>query len=155
MCLSCFMPLIKTMTRSQLLEGPKCESQTKNNGKAKSRGTLIGSQHFRGQRGMLELQHGTKKSDKQFNYSFKFTSNQPSHWLVLYWSTFGARISHKRLRTHKTHHGPNSKETTTFPHIVYSTPFHKGYIQMAFCPGTPKGESRYCQGQNSRNFAGL
>jgi hypothetical protein len=33
---------------SQLLEGFKCESQTENSGKAKSRGKLPGSQHFRG-----------------------------------------------------------------------------------------------------------
>jgi hypothetical protein len=35
------------MMRSQLLEGFKCESQTENNKKVKSRGTLPGSQHFR------------------------------------------------------------------------------------------------------------
>ncbi len=35
------------MTHSQLLEGLKCESQTKNNGRARSRGTLPGSQHYR------------------------------------------------------------------------------------------------------------
>jgi hypothetical protein len=33
--------------------------------------------------------------------------------------------------THKTHHGPNSGEATTFPHIVYSVALHRGYIQMA------------------------
>jgi hypothetical protein len=39
------------MTRSQLLEGLKCESQTENNGRAKTRGTLLGSQHFGGVEG--------------------------------------------------------------------------------------------------------
>ncbi len=33
--------------------------------------------------------------------------------------------------THLTHHGPDSREATTFPHIVYSTPLRRGYIQMA------------------------
>ncbi len=32
-----------TMTRSQLLEGPKWEFQTKNNGKVRSQGTHLGS----------------------------------------------------------------------------------------------------------------
>jgi hypothetical protein len=35
------------VTRSQLLEGLKCESQIENNGRAKSRGMLPGSQHFK------------------------------------------------------------------------------------------------------------
>jgi len=36
---------------SQLLEGLKCESQTENNKRAKSWGTLLGSQHFGGVEG--------------------------------------------------------------------------------------------------------
>jgi hypothetical protein len=85
---------------------------------------------------VLELQDGTRKSDKQFSYSLESASNQPTHWLILCWSTFGARTNHKRLRTHKTHHGLDSREAITFPHIVYFAPLHEGYIQMAFCPGT-------------------
>jgi hypothetical protein len=103
---------------------------------------------------VLELQDGTRKSDKQFSYSFKSTSNQPTPWLILCWSTFGGRTSYGRLRTHKIHHCPDSGEATTFPHIVYSAALHGGYIQMAFCPGTPKGKSRNCQSYDSRNFVG-
>jgi hypothetical protein len=88
---------------------------------------------------MLELRNGTRKNDNQFSYSLESASNQPTHWLVLCWSTFGARTSHERLWTHKTHHGLDWGEATTFPHIVYFAPLRKGYIQMAFCPGTPKG----------------
>jgi hypothetical protein len=43
---------------------------------------------------------------------------------------------------HKTHHGPDSREATTFPHIVFSAPHFEDYIQMALFPGTPKLESR-------------
>ncbi len=43
---------------------------------------------------------------------------------------------------HKTHHGPDSGEATTFPHIVFSAAPRGGYIQMALFPGTPKLESR-------------
>jgi len=39
------------MTHSQLLEGFKCESQTENNGRVRSRTTLPGSQHFGGVKG--------------------------------------------------------------------------------------------------------
>jgi hypothetical protein len=34
--------------------------------------------------------------------------------------------------THLTHHGPNSGEAITFPHIVYSAALRRGYIQMVF-----------------------
>jgi hypothetical protein len=45
---------------------------------------------------------------------------------------------------HKTHHGLDSGEATTFPHIVFSTPLRRDYIQMALFPGTPKLESQNC-----------
>ncbi len=45
---------------------------------------------------------------------------------------------------HKTHHGPDSGEATTFPHIVFSASHFGDYIQMALFPGTPKLESRNC-----------
>jgi hypothetical protein len=45
---------------------------------------------------------------------------------------------------HETHHGPDSREATTFPHIVFSAPHFGDYIQMALFPGTPKLESRNC-----------
>jgi hypothetical protein len=44
--------------------------------------------------------------------------------------------------THKTHHGSDSGEATTFPHIVFSATLRWGYIQMALFPETPKLESR-------------
>jgi hypothetical protein len=46
--------------------------------------------------------------------------------------------------THLTHHGPDSGEATTFPLIVFFAALRRGYIQMAFFPGTPKLESRNC-----------
>ncbi len=57
------------------------------------------------------------------------------------WSTFGARMNHRQIWTHKTHHGPDLGEATTFPLILYYVPLHKAHIQMAFCPETPKWES--------------
>jgi hypothetical protein len=51
---------------------------------------------------------------------------------------------------HKTHHGPDSGEATTFPHIVFSAPHFGDYIQMALFSrdsqvGVPK-LSRNCPG---------
>jgi len=51
--------------------------------------------------------------------------------------------------THLTHHCPNSREATTFPHIVFSAALYGGYIQMVFFPGTPKEESRNYPGLES------
>ncbi len=45
---------------------------------------------------------------------------------------------------HLIHHGPDSGEVTTFLLIVFSAPLHRGYIEMAIFPGTPKLESRNC-----------
>jgi hypothetical protein len=44
---------IVKLTRSQFLEGPKCESQTKNNKKARNRGMFLGSQHLKGVEGRV------------------------------------------------------------------------------------------------------
>jgi hypothetical protein len=41
------------VTQSQLLEGPKCESQTEDNKKARSQSTLPGSQHLKGVEGRV------------------------------------------------------------------------------------------------------
>jgi len=42
------------VTHSQLLEGLKCESQTENNERVRTRGMLPGLQHFRGVEGRVE-----------------------------------------------------------------------------------------------------
>ncbi len=70
--------------------------------------------------------------------------NKPPTWLVHIpghpW-VLGQATS---TLTHKTHHGPDSGEVTTFPHILFSVALCRGYIQMVLFPGTPKLESRNC-----------
>ncbi len=44
----------------------------------------------------------------------------------------------RATRTHKTHHGPDLGEATTFPLIVFSAPRFGDYIQMALFPGSPE-----------------
>jgi hypothetical protein len=51
---------------------------------------------------------------------------------VLCGNTFGAKTSHGQTQTHKTHHGPDLGEATTFSLIVYFAPLHEVHIQMAF-----------------------
>jgi len=53
---------------------------------------------------------------------------------------------------HLTHHGPDSGEATTFPHIVFFALLRGTCIQMAFIPRTPKEESWNCPGLDSQNF---
>jgi hypothetical protein len=62
---------------------------------------------------------GTRTRDKWVNYSHKPT-HETTSWLVHNWITFGAWISHEHTQIHKTHHGPNLGEPTTFPLIVFS-----------------------------------
>ncbi len=69
-----------------------------------------------------------------------------------FWNTLGARTSHRQPWTHKTHHGMDSREATTFPHIIFSMSLRDTYIQMVFCPGTPKEESQNYIGLDSRDF---
>jgi len=68
-----------------------------------------------------------------------------------FWNTLDAKTSHRQPWTHKTHHGPDSGEVITFPHIVYSMPLRSTHIRMAFCPRTPKEEFRNCPGLDSRD----
>ncbi len=51
---------------------------------------------------------------------------------------FGAWMNHGQTRTHKTHHGPNLGEATTFPLIVLFLLGHRAYSQIPFCFRTPK-----------------
>jgi hypothetical protein len=51
---------------------------------------------------------------------------EPNNKLVsVYFEHFGARTNHVQTRTHKTKHGPNLGEATTFPLIIYFVPTHK------------------------------
>ncbi len=54
------------------------------------------------------------------------------------WSIFATHMSYMHTWTHKIHHGLNLGKVTTFSHIVFFVIRHKDYIQMSFCPKTPK-----------------
>jgi hypothetical protein len=105
-----------------------------------------------GTRGMLELWDGTKTNDNLLITLSQICIQPTASWLVHIREHLGVRTSHGRLWIHKTHHGPNLGEATTFPHIVFFASLRGTYIRMAFCLGTPKEESRNCPGLDSRHF---
>ncbi len=61
-------------------------------------------------------------------------------------------MNHGQTRIHKTHHGLDLKEATTFPLKVFFVLDHGASIQMSFCPEIPKLESRNSQNWDSYNF---
>jgi len=79
-------------------------------------------------------------------------SKTNTSWLELILHPFGVETSHGRPWTHLTHHGPDSGEATTFPHIVFSALLYGSHIRMALFPGTPKEESRNCPGLDFWDF---
>ncbi len=122
---------LEKVTHSQLLEGLKCESQTKNNERVRSRSMLLGSQHFRGVEGRAGAPGWDQEELTSFTHSHGPAQNQRK--------VVSAQLEHlwcqdepRATRTHKTHHGPDLGEATTFPLIVYSTPLHMAHIQMVF-----------------------
>jgi hypothetical protein len=70
------------------------------------------------------------------------------------WSTFGAWTNHEQTQTHKTHHGSDLGEATTFPLIILSMLGHGDFTQMSFCLETPKLESRNSLNWDSCDFGG-
>ncbi len=92
---------------------------------------------------MLEIL-GIRLGKGQAIHLLKSASKPTTSWLELILHPFGVRRSHGQPWTHLTHHSPDSREATTFPHIVFSAALHRGYIQMALFPETPKLESRNC-----------
>jgi hypothetical protein len=47
-------------------------------------------------------------------------------------------MNHEQTQIHKTHHGLDLGETTTFTLIVFYVPSHGASTQMSFCPKIPK-----------------
>jgi hypothetical protein len=108
-------------------------------------------QHYRGVKGRarspeIRLGRGTRRSSLNLHprTNHERVSSHSGHPWVLGQAT--------DILTHKTHHGPDSREATTFPHIVFFAPLHGDYIQMAHFPGTPKLESRNYPGWSPRTL---
>jgi hypothetical protein len=100
-------------------------------------------QHYKGVEGRVRSP-GIRLGRRFSTSSFNLHQNKPPKWLVHIPGHPWVLGQATGTLDHKTHHGPDSGEATTFPHIVYSATLHGGYIQMALFPGTPKLESRNC-----------
>ncbi len=100
-------------------------------------------QHYRRVEGRarspgIKLGRGTSRS------SLNLHPKQTTEWLVHIQEHPWVLGQATGTLTHKTHHGPDSGEATTFPHIVFSVAPRRSCIRMAHFPGTPKLESRNC-----------
>jgi hypothetical protein len=62
-------------------------------------------------------------------------TTQTTSWVLHGWSTFDPWTCHEHTLIHKTHHGPDLGEASTFPLILFSILSH---IQMSFCLMIPK-----------------
>ncbi len=76
---------------------------------------LKGGKRGRAGNSEIRLRRGTS-----YLVTRSYIQNQPTSWLVLIRNTPGVETSHGQFWTHLIHHGPNSEEATTFPHIVFS-----------------------------------
>jgi len=100
-------------------------------------------QHYKGVEGharSLGIRLGRRTSRSSLNLHPKQTTKWLVHILGHPWVLGQATGT----SDHKTHYGPNSREATTFPHIVFSATLRWGYIQIVIFPGTLKLESRNC-----------
>jgi hypothetical protein len=68
-------------------------------------------------------------TNKSITHTHTYT-NQTTSWLMHSWNTFGAQTSRRQTWTHRTHHGPDLGEATTFPLIA---------PKCHFVPGPPNG----------------
>jgi hypothetical protein len=107
-------------------------------------------QHYKGVEGRarnpgIRLGRGTRGS------SLNLLPKQTTKWLVHIREHPWVLGQATGTLTHKTHHGPDSKEATTFPHIVFSATLRGAYIQMALFSRLPSWSpklSRNCPGWN-------
>jgi hypothetical protein len=117
-----------------------------------TRGTLPVFSTKGGERGVLKAPGLDQEEGQACAIIQSCIRIQPTSWLKLILHIFSVETSHRRPWTHLTHHGPDSGEATTFPHIVFFATLRHTCIQMVLFLGTPKVESRNCPGLDSRDF---
>jgi len=85
---------------------------------------------------MLEFWDGDYNEWQAGSLLTRTCTNQTTSRLVCSLNIFGARTNHGQTWTHKTHHGLDLGEATTFPLIVFFAPSHGVCTQVSFCPET-------------------
>ncbi len=116
-----------------------------------TQGTLLASNTKRGWKGRAESSQ-IRLGKRTSLFIHLVLHPNPTNKLVRTHSTHLLGTSHGRPWTHLTHHGPDSEEATTFPHIVFFAALRRTCIHMALFPGTPKVESRNYPGLDFRDF---
>ncbi len=142
---------VGTWCAPKLLDRLKCEYEVKTTKEQRVGARSLARNTLRGRGACWSSGMGLKRMTS-ITHSHRSAQNQTTNWLVHNLSTFGTRTSHGQTRIHKTHHGPNLGEATTFPLIVYFMPLHEADTQMAFYPGIPKWEFWNCQSWDFCNF---
>ncbi len=118
------------MTHSQLLKGFKCEPKQKTTEEGGVGARSLAHNTLRGRGACWSSGMGLGRVDKLHSLTPACTQPTQSGQCIV-----GAPFVLSRAMgntTHKTHHGPDLGEATTFPLIVYFVASHKAYIQMAF-----------------------
>jgi hypothetical protein len=109
-----------------------------------------GSQHFEGQKGVLELQDKDYDEWQASQLFIQTCTNQTISWLMCSCSTFGGRTNHGHTHAHKIHHGPNLGEATTFPLLIFYVFDHGAYTQnVILSPDTQVGSPKILEIETS------
>ncbi len=129
------------MTHSQLLEGLKCESQTEDNERIRSRGTLPSLQHYKGVEGRVGAVGWDQEKLTSFNYSHGLSQNQHkvvSAQLEHFWCENEPRaFGHTKLTTSRTWGKPPPSP------LYYTLRLSTGVTsKWLFVPRLPLGSSK-------------
>jgi hypothetical protein len=122
----------------KLLNGLKCQFKVKTSDGQRVGACSLARNTFGGRGACWSSGMGTRKSDKQVNYSYEpaqTTQQVATSWLVRSYNIFGARTSHRQIRIHNIHHGLDLGEATTFPLIVFFVPDHGPTLKCHFISG--------------------
>ncbi len=140
---------------SQLLEGLKCESQIENNGRARTWGTLPGSQHYRGIRGACwSSGMGLGRNDKLQSLTRTCIKPTPSGQCIVGALLVLGRATGNSNTQDSPRPGLGGKPPPS--PLQYILCLSTGATsKWLFVLGFPKWESRNSHSQDSRDFATL
>ncbi len=113
--------------------------------------SLLASSTKGGEKDVLKAP-GLDQEEAQLIQLLGPASKPTTSWLIHLWKHSWCQDKPRATRTHLTHHGPNSGEATTFPHIIFFALLRRTCIRMAFNPETPKEKSQNCPGLDSWDF---
>jgi hypothetical protein len=137
----------------ELLDGLNCKSKGEDNGKRRSWGMLISSQHFGG-RGVC-CSSGMRLGRAISGSIIHADLHKPNNKLVSvklehFWCMNEPRANMDSQDSPR----PGLGESHHLPLLVYFVLGHETSTQMSFCLGTPKWESQNSQNRDFCDFGG-